>query len=939
MECHDALMARRRKKSTKSGRKPSHNHAHLDKSLPSLPPNAFPQGTLSPDRETPQSGTFSNEDTPTELPGSLPPSRLNSSRTGHRDPSPAASEPGFRGQSPDRSIAFNHLIEPENATLPSTSYRNERESRNGAVFDGNSDDFIPMALDPHVADGPSPMLEQRNRQANGKGSGSAREQHETISGADYFNIKEKSSKRKVPREAKAESTATDQAKVDSHPTSPHIAYQELGFEPGHDNFDSMRRRKASDSGIPPRDPQRERPPPANRSQSEQEKFRLQDAPKRRKSGNKTEPVDEYTGPSLDTAVTDPKSKSAPASAHPPLREQHVNIASSDSARNSQLETPTQSSPRMSHDSQTGENTPAPGFEIPVLPKRGDSLQKSAPPTATIPRKDLPNSRLGAINTTEQPTDHPASAKSVEFSSADMNGGRVIGRPMESPVAKSALDFPAKSRDQNADSATTGDSFVSPRAAPPRPTPEALKHKVKNASISSVRSETARNGDYHPSPGQARFPSSNDYATDEAMRVEDQDGFFNSFKRVSKSVRHARSQSDRGSRNSREHKWPKTPLNEANGNADRELSSPVMSSPESKGEVAQLKQELSQARYENKIERQKIMELHGRIAELESTMDKKAAINDVNTELREKRSTMVVLDAQKEIVINELEVITEHLQDAKRSGKPLDLPDMQNKVLKDFAAALERVRDIYAPQIEDRIQRKNDLEDELSQLNQKKDKVFREFEQLSVKNAQLADLNNTLVRQIQELHVKLSDRAPQQHHGLGIYTHHSKERSNASIDSRDLAPSIADSQLTGTTIGEQGPESATILSAPQVINIQKVPPSKRLNFLGGKRAMAKGIKAAFSSTNENKQAMREGSMTGLTEGIPYGAMSQSGDLPVTTLPGRTLENDSSRQGFGFFSQPKTKAGHQVKVPSRSETPSKTTMDPSGKLSTVLYVVVC
>ena len=815
-----------------------------------------------------------------------------------------------------------------NLTLPSTSYRHDRELRNGGGFEP-SDDFIPMALDPHVAEGPSPMLEQRNHQVNGKSTGSAREQ-EVVAGTDYFNIKEKSSKRKAPREQKMEGSLSSHMKPETHQTSPHIAYQEKGFEPSHENFDPIRRRKVSDTGLPSRDPQRERSPHIARSSSEQEKFKLQDAPKRRKSSIRNEATEEQVPPALDTSIADTKSKSAPASAHPPLREQHVNIANSDSTRNSQLETPTQMSPRMSSDFHTSENPAAPGYEMPTLPKRGDSLQKSAPPTATIPRKEIPNTKLGAVSSYEQSPEHPISTKGIESSSIDMYGGKVISRPMESPVSKSALDFPSTIQEQNEDSSAAVDSFVSPRAPPPRPTPDSLRHKVKNTSVSSIRSESARNAEFPSSPSLPRFSGNADYITDEAAQNDEPDGFFNPFRRVSKSVRHARSQSDRGSRNSREQKWPRTPLNGTSGNADRDLSSPTVSSPESKGEVAQMKQELSRVRYENKLERQKNMELHGRIAELESTLDKKADIHKVESELQEKRSTMVVLDTQKSIVIKELEVITQHLQDAKRSGQPFNLHDMQNKILKDFTVALERLRDKYTPQIEERMQRKNDLDTELSELNQNKEKVFQEFEQLSVKNAQLADLNNQLVRQIQDLHVKVStsEKASQHHHGLGIYTHHSKERSNVSIDSRDMAPSLADSQLTGTTIGENPPESATIVNAPQVVNIQKMQATKRLNFLGGKRAMAKGIKAAFSS-NENKQAVREGSAAGLTEGVPYGAMSQGADPSVTNLPMRNADHDSSRQGFGFFGQPKSKAGHQIKVPSRSETPSKPIVQPSGK----------
>ena len=79
MECHESLMQRRRKKATK-GHGSRHKHPQppqqlqsqgstmlLDKSLPSLPPNAVSQ-PFSPDTESPLD---SYSDTPTELPRTL----------------------------------------------------------------------------------------------------------------------------------------------------------------------------------------------------------------------------------------------------------------------------------------------------------------------------------------------------------------------------------------------------------------------------------------------------------------------------------------------------------------------------------------------------------------------------------------------------------------------------------------------------------------------------------------------------------------------------------------------------------------------------------------------------------------------------------------------------------------------------------------------------
>lgn len=103
MECHEALMARRRKKTARNAaqrQKTAANNALLDKSLPSLPPSAAPKSSFSPELDTPPSETHS--ETPTEIPPRLRPrderhgvSRGDSRE--RRDPSPADSRSNSRG--------------------------------------------------------------------------------------------------------------------------------------------------------------------------------------------------------------------------------------------------------------------------------------------------------------------------------------------------------------------------------------------------------------------------------------------------------------------------------------------------------------------------------------------------------------------------------------------------------------------------------------------------------------------------------------------------------------------------------------------------------------------------------------------------------------------------------------------------------------------------
>ena len=507
------------------------------------------------------------------------------------------------------------------------------------------------------------------------------------------------------------------------------------------------------------------------------------------------------------------------------------------------------------------------------PKRGDSLESSKI-GQSIPRKEVstavskfqdpPKITSGPSSTSTPPT----TASEYAGTSEKANGGKVISRPVDSPQSKGIFDMSIPTVG-DAFSPNSNGSFVASRAPPPQPAEPA---QSRHEPFSTSQSETLKTGERPITAGLPRWSAGGEFSMDEDMaRIlggEDFQGRESFLRRVSNSVCHSRSFSDRGLRASREHKWPRSP----NANislAGQEISSPITASPEHRDELVWVKNELRR-------ERQRTIERDQRIAELESTLHSQANIKQVNTELREKRSTIVVLDTQKKMVVRELEVLTEHIAAAKQSGDPLDLSKMTHAVMRDFAESLQKLKDSFAPQIEEFIQKRNELVDELSNLTQMKDKSFQEFEQLSLKNAQLAELNNQLVHQIQELYkansgaqVEQSRGAP---NGLGIYAHH-KDKSQVSIDSREARPNTNEMSWTsGTTLQQEEAEPVNLMQGPQVVNIRKGPP-KKFNWMKGGQTVAKGvtkgIKVAFSSTQASYSREMQ-----LTETMPYGATAPS-----------------------------------------------------------------
>lgn len=479
-----------------------------------------------------------------------------------------------------------------------------------------------------------------------------------------------------------------------------------------------------------------------------------------------------------------------------------------------------------------------GNSLQYPPKRGDSLASSR--MHQIPRKEP-----GASPSVRSPTQR----------SEDWNDG--ASHDGMSPQKPSLKGTPRMGESSLARSDLTME--------PP-------KVHARGNSLSTVQSDSHTPADR--SPSLPRYSTGGDLSMDDdvarMMGPEDAHTVQNReslLRRVSNSVRHGRSFSDKSLKPA---KGPKSPMNGLS-----EGGSPAE-------EVAWLRNELRK-------ERLRVVEKEQKLAEMESLLNTSADVKQVNTELHEKRSTMVVLDAQKEVVMRELSVLTDHLEAEKHGARgPMDLGQLTNTVLREFVESIQKLKESYTPQIEEQIQRRNDLAEELASLNRMKDKSFQEFEQLSSKNAQLAELNNQLVHQIQELYKASSQEPSRPANGLGIYGH-SKEKSTNSVEAVK-PPSDATPSMTTTNLSEEA-EPATIVPGPQVISIRKGQPRK-FNWKKGQnvaKGVTKGLKGAFMGSETQ-------------DGFP-----------------RSQSQDPARQGFGFFGNQRNKQAG-TKMPQADSVPA-------------------
>ncbi|CAN9196155.1 unnamed protein product [Alternaria alternata] len=843
MSCHESLMARRRKKS----KKPPSVAPKVDKSLPALPPQEQATSTFTPDLDTP-SDVFSEPTTTDVSPRPPQPRRGDSSSNFRRDASP-----------------IGDISRRDNTTLPATTYNKDNNTRSELVDNGDDGILLPFALDPNPAPGPSPLgrpISRFNDQALGaKSSGNGA----TKNGRDYFSRPTGDHREKLKENSSRE--ASKERRQTQTTQSPHIAFQEKGRQPSDTLVETLRKKKDSSNESPSAEP-RSRSQHASPAPSAAEPFKLQDVPKNKKAEAKRKDSDETPSPQPQERMqlpTSSKNDTMSARLSRPLIEP----------------TFTSSPPLGSQDSpQTSESSFGSNLVV-ERPARGDSLKSSAlKPSAPISRNERPSP-----SPTTPTLNHPERTSSTNTASANLNAGLGILSPADSPSSKTPLDppaLPARSGGRPAQPST--DTFTSPRAPPQPPT---VQHHKTNESISSAQSEASREA--YGAGGLPRYSHQGDFSMDEdfARLLGSQDGRDDKetgvFRRVSNAVsKHGRSFSDRGSVTSRGHKkWP------TNGSID--ISSPTVASPDTKEEGVNLRNELRRAQ-------QRIAELEAEKNGLQESMHSAADIKQANTVLREKRNTMAVLDTQREMVIRELEIMTEHLKKAKSNQGNIEINQLKSDILKEFAGSLQKLKDNLGNQIEDLITKRSDLTEEISNLIQMKDKGFQEYESLTAANARLSAMNRDLVDNIQT-NLK-NNKKPGQNldvaaNGLGIYNAQQRGgKSEVSVDTQPIPHEHSYANLHDDT-------EATV-AQPQVVNIRKTgKPTKFSTWKKGGQAITKNVTKGFKGAFGSEQKQEDYNVKVI--GTPYGSVHSGPDIASMSMSSSIKSRDTMDQGTprGWF----------------------------------------
>lgn len=398
------------------------------------------------------------------------------------------------------------------------------------------------------------------------------------------------------------------------------------------------------------------------------------------------------------------------------------------------------------------------------------------------------------------------------------------------------------------------------------------------------------------------------------------------RRVSKAVRHGRTNSGESNttqtrlgharsasettRATASPRWPKTPIAEdpVNG-VGHDISSPISLSS-SADDPAFLKRQLRNSEQ--------------RVAELERQFMTEKDLRALNKKLIEKRKTVSVLDTQTEIMIRQLEVLAGYVERAKDTKQPIDVRELEDSAIKEFVQKLEKVKQSMTATIEALHAERDELIEDKNRIIAERDRALLEFEQLSSKNAQLADLNNDLTHQIQERFKAQADPRSPSVNTLGIYA---PSRGNASVDLYNNNNSLASGSSTQVATD---PDEPVLESGPTVVNIRKGQ-VRKFNWKKGSKTVAqnvaKGVKGAVGAFQTQERERPHQGLSSDNIGLPYNMTVAQVDSPAAFghQNGQQQNRQASegRQGFGFFKKntlPKGLSSMNMSTPTIAEAPT-------------------
>ncbi|KAM3512708.1 hypothetical protein MY11210_003661 [Beauveria gryllotalpidicola] len=459
--------------------------------------------------------------------------------------------------------------------------------------------------------------------------------------------------------------------------------------------------------------------------------------------------------------------------------------------------------------------------------------------------------------------------------------------------------------------TLSESYMQPRTAPAPP--------------GSRVSAGAKDDGQSPkvSPKLPRWSSGADFTLDEDMAriLGTDEGSSSLLRRVSNAVRHGRTGSIESSHN------PRQNHTRSISETTRSTVSPRWSRPQHPDDHSH---DISSPISLNKGEdsallKRQLRNSEQRVAELERQFNTEKNLQTLDKKLVEKRKTVSVLDTQAEIMIRQLEVLTGYVEKAKETKAPLDIHELEDSAIKDFVKKLERVKGTMASEIAALHEQRDKLVEEKAQAVADRDRALMEFEQLSSKNAQLADMNNEMTHQIQERFKSQAGDLRSSSNGLGIYGHRGAATSNVNLDTASMT--------TGATL-VPADEEHIVESGPTVVQVRKGQ-VKKFNWKKGSKTMAqnvaKGVNravVAFQQNERDRPGQMGGQPGGLTAdniGLPYNMTVTQADMSSASNVGPGGPNAANKQqSFGFFGKkanmPKSVSANTVSTPLAAEPPT-------------------